>query len=318
MPSWNYTEEEVRQRLEEQQAGMVEEICWAMHATTSDPFPLGTPTNQALRDWYARHFGKAVPPELPIEGSSKGKAQYDNDDDTYSPHPPNRGREFNVGHPGEYDGSHNGLQTWVTQVEGVVVSFTENYQNENKLLDGSIYYTNTFQKFVKRLKATFESGDQTMLAILHLSDIKQGTRKLEAYIAKFTGLVNKAQLKEELCEAGIFFLIEWIKVAGEAHMAIATRHILEGKESQYERKYIHFHGNSQDPNAMDIDTCKQNMHQSGSEITHNNCQEKGHYKHDCKKKQLSNVHIVIAEDGTKTAYVSDREANKEEKKLLGF
>ncbi|KIO11292.1 hypothetical protein M404DRAFT_92800, partial [Pisolithus tinctorius Marx 270] len=26
--------------------------------------------------------------------------------------------EFNVRRPGEYDGSHNGLQTWLTQVEG--------------------------------------------------------------------------------------------------------------------------------------------------------------------------------------------------------
>ncbi|KIO08750.1 hypothetical protein M404DRAFT_133624, partial [Pisolithus tinctorius Marx 270] len=165
--------------------------------------------------------------------------------------------------PSEYNRSHNGLQTWLTQVEGylnlnrhvyntealkisfaltymtkgAVVSFTENYQNENKLLDGQIYYTDDFKTFVAWLKATFESGDQTTLAILCLSSIKQGKRELEAYITEFTGLVNKAQLKEESWEAGIFFekglnkeyrdwilnsgwalntVLEWIRVAGEA------------------------------------------------------------------------------------------------------
>ncbi|KIN98837.1 hypothetical protein M404DRAFT_30990 [Pisolithus tinctorius Marx 270] len=72
------------------------------------------------------------------------------------------------------------------------------------------------------------------------------------------------------------------------------KHILEGKESQHERKYIHFRSANRDPNAMD----------------------KGHYKSDCKNKALSNVHIVVSEDGSKTAYVGDREANDEEKKLL--
>ncbi|KIO07512.1 hypothetical protein M404DRAFT_39768, partial [Pisolithus tinctorius Marx 270] len=97
--------------------------------------------------------------------------------------------EFNVGKPAEYDGSHNSLQTWLTQVEGYLnlnrhvystdslriafaltymtkgaaVSFAENYQNENRLNDGSIYYMDTFRVFVERLKATFESGDQTAL-----------------------------------------------------------------------------------------------------------------------------------------------------------
>ncbi|KIO15021.1 hypothetical protein M404DRAFT_119948, partial [Pisolithus tinctorius Marx 270] len=106
--------------------------------------------------------------------------------------------EFNVGRPGEYDGSHNGLQTWLTQVEGYLnlnrhvyttealkisfvltymtkgaaVSFAENYQNENKLLDGQIYYTNDFKTFIARLKATFESSNQTTLAILRLSSIE--------------------------------------------------------------------------------------------------------------------------------------------------
>ncbi|KIN96890.1 hypothetical protein M404DRAFT_32851 [Pisolithus tinctorius Marx 270] len=222
MPSWQYTKGEVEWKLEEQRVQMAEEVCQAMHTTTSDPFP---------QDWYARNFGKAVPPEPPVGGGSKGKAWY-NDDEDYQPvQPPNSGQEFNVRCPEEYDGSHNGLQTWVTQVEGylnlnqhvynmevlkisftltymtkgAVVSFMENYQNENKLLNGSIYYTDTFQKFVNHLRAMFESGDQTVLTILHLSDIKQGTHKLEAYIAEFTGLVNKAQLKEESQEAGTFF-----------------------------------------------------------------------------------------------------------------
>ncbi|KIN93632.1 hypothetical protein M404DRAFT_170672 [Pisolithus tinctorius Marx 270] len=243
-----------------------------------------------LRSWYAHNFRKDVLPELHIGGSSKGKSWYDDDDDTYTC-PPNRGQEFNVGCPGEYDRSHNGLQTWLAQVEGYLnlnrhvyttkalkisftltymtkgaaISFTKNYQNENKLLDGQIYYTDDFKTFVACLKATFESGDQTALAILRLSSIEQGKCELEAYIAEFTGLVNKAQLKEKSHKAGIFFgkglnkeyrdwilnsghapstILEWIRVMGEARTAIATKHILEGKESWYEREYIHFQNNA--------------------------------------------------------------------------
>ncbi|KIN93634.1 hypothetical protein M404DRAFT_35918 [Pisolithus tinctorius Marx 270] len=67
---------------------------------------------------------------------------------------------------------------------------------------------------------------------------------------------------------------------------------------------------------MDVDKRKKNVWCSATDITCFNCNKKGHYKSDCKAKQLSNIHIIISEDGTKTTYVGNREANDEEKKLL--
>ncbi|KIO09001.1 hypothetical protein M404DRAFT_22226 [Pisolithus tinctorius Marx 270] len=116
MPQRIFTESELRQQLEEQRQRLAEEAR-RMVAEAGDPFPRGVPTQGMLRDWYARNFGKDVPPEPYPDSGSKGKSRADDDDD-YCPRPPNGGREFNVGKPGEYDGSHNSLQTWLMQVEG--------------------------------------------------------------------------------------------------------------------------------------------------------------------------------------------------------
>ncbi|KAI5998501.1 hypothetical protein F5J12DRAFT_895431 [Pisolithus orientalis] len=81
-------------------------------------FPHGLPTDKALHNWYAANFGKIVPPEFPLGGNSKGKDAKQEADKYWGYCSPNGGREFNVGRPGEFDGSHKGLQTWLTQVEG--------------------------------------------------------------------------------------------------------------------------------------------------------------------------------------------------------
>ncbi|KIN94386.1 hypothetical protein M404DRAFT_168430 [Pisolithus tinctorius Marx 270] len=111
---------------------------------------------------------------------------------------PNGGREFNINCPQEYDGSHWTLQNWVTQVcgylmlnshvyesdhqkitfalmfmtKGAATLFAKNYQNEINLRRHLFF--ETFKQFVERLKATFESGDQTALTILKLSSVTQG------------------------------------------------------------------------------------------------------------------------------------------------
>ncbi|KIN99719.1 hypothetical protein M404DRAFT_109170, partial [Pisolithus tinctorius Marx 270] len=92
--------------------------------------------------------------------------------------------EFNINCPQEYDGSHQTLKNWVTQVQGYLAlnshvyemdhqkiafalvfmtkgatsSFAENYQNESNI-SGHIWFFDTFECFIKRLKATFKSGD---------------------------------------------------------------------------------------------------------------------------------------------------------------
>ncbi|KIO01300.1 hypothetical protein M404DRAFT_150389, partial [Pisolithus tinctorius Marx 270] len=157
--------------------------------------------------------------------------------------------------------------------KGATSLFVENYENESNI-GRHIQFSNIFKCFVKRLKATFKSGDQTTLAILKLSSVTQGRWEFEAYIVEFMGLINKASLHEESWEGGIFFskglapdyhnwilntrrtpstVKEWIIAMGEAHVAITTRWILEGKDSDQDHPcFISYCTPNCDPDAMDI------------------------------------------------------------------
>ncbi|KIO03829.1 hypothetical protein M404DRAFT_26807 [Pisolithus tinctorius Marx 270] len=80
MPPHQYMEVEVEQRLEETWACMAEEFHWSI--IVNNLFPKGMATDMALHEWYARNFGKAVPPEPPAGGGSKGKV-WDEEDEDY-------------------------------------------------------------------------------------------------------------------------------------------------------------------------------------------------------------------------------------------
>ena len=163
---------------------------------------------------------------------------------------------------------------------GSALAFKENYI-KGCITDGlSFFIAESFTEFVKKLKNVYEVGDIKATSMLHLANIKQGSRPLAEYTSQFLMLMNRAGIKDGT-PMGTFFgkglatflsdrilslgitpdsVKDWIKVASSVNAAEATKHVFKGIDTAEDCRNLYYSEPKattlrrfRDPDAMDID-----------------------------------------------------------------
>ena len=87
---------------------------------------------------------------------------------------------------------------------GSALVFKENYI-EGCISDGlNFYIAESFAEFVQKLKNIYEVGDIKATSMLHLANIRQGTRPMAEYVSQFLMLMKRAGIKDS-APMGTFF-----------------------------------------------------------------------------------------------------------------
>ena len=266
-----------------------------------DPFE-SNPTRLELEEWYRRQFSKDVvaPPVAPRPRPTREEKTGS------SP------KELSLNKPEGFTGEHEKFTAWLLSVRtylmmnshvyntdekqigftlsymtgGSALAFKENYI-EGCISDGlNFFIAELFAAFVKKLKNVYEVRDIKATSMLHLANIKQGSRPLAEYASQFLMLMKCAGI-EDGTPMGTFFgkglatflsdrilslgicpdtVQDWIKVALSVNAAEATKHVFKGTDTAEDRKNLYYQEHKAttlkkfcDPNAMDIDRGKPKM-----------------------------------------------------------
>ena len=166
---------------------------------------------------------------------------------------------------------------------GSALAFKENYI-EGCISDGlNFFIAESFAAFVKKLKNVYEVGDIKATSMLHLANIKQGSRPLAEYASQFLMLMKHAGIEDGTL-MGTFFrkglatflsdrilslgicpdsVQDWIKVASSVNAAEAMKRVFKGTDTTEDRKNLYYQEHRatalkkfHDPDAMDIDRGK--------------------------------------------------------------
>ena len=279
---------------------MAEGLAASMHAGMSleDPFGSSNPTQSELEDWYRRQFQKEVagPPVAPRRPTREEKTGTSL-------------KELSLNKPDGFTGEHDKFTAWLLSVRtylmmnahiydtdkkqigftlsymtgGSALVFKENYI-KGCISDGlSFFIAESFAAFVKKLKNIYEVGDVKATSMLHLANIKQGSRPLAEYASQFLMLMKHAGI-EDGTPMGTFFrkglatflsdrilslgitpnsVQDWIKVASSVNAAEATKRMFKGTDTAEDCKNLYYQEHKattlrkfHDPDAMDIDRGK--------------------------------------------------------------
>ena len=280
---------------------MAEGLSAAMSAGLSlqDPFGASNPTRSELEEWYKQQFLKEVvaPPVAP-------RPRQPQEEKTGS-----TPKELSLNKPDGFTGEHQKFTAWLLSIRtylmmnahvyntdekqigfalsymtgGSALAFKENYI-EGCISDGlNFYITESFAEFVRKLKNVYEVGDVKATSMLHLANIKQGTRPLAKYVSQFLMLMNRAGIKDGI-PMGTFFgkglatfisdrvlslgitpnsVQDWIKMATAVNSAEATKHVFKGTNTAEDRRNLYYSEHKattprkfRDPDAMDVDRGK--------------------------------------------------------------
>ena len=280
---------------------MAEGLAASMHAGMSleDPFGSSNPTRLELEDWYRRQFQKEVagPPVAPRPRPTREEKMGS------SP------KELSLNKPNGFTGEHEKFTAWLLSVRtylmmnahiydtdekqigftlsymtgGSALVFKENYI-EGCISDGlNFFITESFAAFVKKLKNIYEVGDVKATSMLHLANIKQGSRPLAEYASQFLMLMKRAGI-EDGTPMGTFFgkglatflsdrilslricpdsVQDWIKVALSVNAPEAMKRVFKGTDTAEDRKNLYYQEHKattpkkfHDPDAMDVDRGK--------------------------------------------------------------
>ena len=166
---------------------------------------------------------------------------------------------------------------------GLALAFKENYI-EGCVADGIHFYiTESFAEFVQKLRNVYEVGDVKATSMLHLTNIKQGTRPLAEYVSQFLMLMNCAGIKDGV-PMGTFFgkglatflsdrilslgitpdsVQEWIKAATAVNTAEATKRMFKGTDTAEDCRNLFYSEHKattpkkfRDPDTMDVNRGK--------------------------------------------------------------
>ena len=280
---------------------MAEGLSVAMSAGMSlqDPFGSSNPTRTELEDWYKQQFSKEVagPPVAPRPRRTQEEKT------GMSP------KELSLNKPDGFTGNHEKFTAWLLSVRtylmmnahiydsdekqigfvlsymtgGSALAFKENYI-ESCISDGLTFYiVESFAEFVKKLKNVYQVGDVKATSMLHLANIKQGTRPLAEYVSQFLMLMNHAGIKDGIPMVTFFgkglatFLSDrvlslgitpdsvqdWIKAATAINSAEAAKRVFKGMDTAEDRRNLYYQEHKattlkkfRDPNAMDVDRGK--------------------------------------------------------------
>ena len=321
---------------------MAEGLSAAMSAGLSlqDPFGASNPTRSELEEWYKRQFTKEVlsPPVAP-----KPRKTYE-EKTGLSP------KELSLNKPDGFTGKHEKFTAWLLSVRtylmmnahiydtnekqigfalsyltgGSALAFKENYI-EGCIADGiNFYIVESFAEFVQKLKNVYEVGDIKATSMLHLANIRQGTRLLAEYVSQFLMLMKHAGIKDGV-PMGTFFrkglatflsdrilslgvtpesVQEWIKAATAINAAEATKHVFKGMDTAEDHRNLYYTEHKattpkkfRDPDAMDVD---QGKPKTARPLECYGCRGP-HLKRDCpkekgkfdKQKRINKLHSQI-------------------------
>ena len=280
---------------------MAEGLAAAMSSGMSlqDPFGSSNPTRSELEDWYKRQFQKEVagPPVAPRPRPTREEKT------GTSP------KELSLNKPDGFTGKHEKFTAWLLSIRtylmmnahvydtnekqigfalsymtgGSALAFKENYI-EGCISDGlSFFIAESFAEFVKKLKNVYEVGDIKATSMLHLTNIKQGSRPLAEYASQFLMLMKRAGIQDGI-PMGTFFgkglatflsdrilslritldsVQDWIKVASSVNAAEATKRVFKGTDTAEDHKNLYYQEHKattlrkfRDPDAMDVDRGK--------------------------------------------------------------
>ena len=253
-----------------------------------------------LEEWYKRQFSKEVigPPVAPPRPRK-----------TYEERTGSSPKELSLNKPDGFTGKHGKFPAWLLSIRtylmmnahiydtdekqisfslsymtgGSALAFKENYI-EGCISDGLTFYiTESFAEFVQTLKNVYEVGDIKATSMLHLANIRQGTRPLAEYVSQFLMLMKRTGIKDG-APMGTFFgkglatflsnrilslgvtpesVQEWIKAAMAINATEATKHVFKGIDTAEDRKNLYYTEDKattpkkfRDPDAMDIDQGK--------------------------------------------------------------
>ena len=283
---------------------MAEGLAAAMSAGMSlqDPFGSSNPTQSELEEWYRQQFSKEViaPPVAPRPRTTREEKT------GLSP------KELSLNKPDGFTGEHEKFTAWLLSVRtylmmnahvydtdekqigftlsymtgGSALAFKENYI-EGCISDGlNFFIAESFAAFVKKLKNVYEVGDVKVTSMLHLANIKQGSRPLAEYASQFLMLMKRAGI-EDGTPMGTFFgkglatflsdrilslgitpdsVQDWIKVASSVNAAEATKRMFKGTDTAEDHKNLYYQEHKAttprkfcDPDAMDVDRGKPKM-----------------------------------------------------------
>ena len=218
-------------------------------------------------------------------------------------------KELSLNKPDGFTGEHDKFTAWLLSVRtylmmnahiydtdekqigftlsymtgGSALAFKENYI-EGCISDGlSFFIAESFAAFVKKLKNIYEVGDIKATSMLHLANIKQGSRPLAEYASQFLMLMKCAGI-EDGTPMGTFFgkglatflsdrilslgitpdsVQDWIKVASSVNAAEATKRVFKGMDTAEDCKNLYYKEQKamtprkfRDPDAMDVDRGK--------------------------------------------------------------
>ena len=164
--------------------------------------------------------------------------------------------------------------------------FKENYI-KGCISDGlNFFITESFAAFVKKLKNVYKVGDIKATSMLHLANIRQGSRPLAEYASQFLMLMKRAGI-EDGTPMGTFFgkglatflsdrvlslgitpdsVQDWIKVTSSVNAAEATKHVFKGMDTAEDHRNLYYQEHKattprkfHDPDAMDVDRGKPKM-----------------------------------------------------------
>ena len=143
---------------------------------------------------------------------------------------------------------------------GSALAFKENYI-KGCITDGlSFFIAESFTEFVKKLKNVYEVGDIKATSMLHLANIKQGSRPLAEYASQFLMLMNCAGIKDGT-PMGTFFgkglttflsdrilslgitpksVQDWIKVVSSVNAVEATKCIFQGTDTVEDCRNLYY------------------------------------------------------------------------------
>ena len=279
---------------------MAEGLAASMHAGMSleDPFGSSNPTWSELEDWYKQQFQKEVagPPVAPRRPTREEKMGLSL-------------KELSLNKPNSFTGEHDKFTAWLLSVRtylmmnahvydtdekqigftlsymtgGSALAFKENYI-EGCISDGLTFFiAESFAAFVKKLKNVYEVGDIKATSMLHLTNIKQGSRPLAEYASQFLMLMKRAGI-EDGTPMGTFFgkglttflsdrilslgicpdsVQDWIKVASSVNAAEAMKCVFKGMDTAEDHKNLYYREQKammprkfRDPDAMDVDRGK--------------------------------------------------------------
>ena len=218
-------------------------------------------------------------------------------------------KELSLNQPDGFTGDHERFTAWMLSVRtylmmnahvydtdekqigfalsyltgGSALAFKENYI-ESCIADGLTFYiTESFTEFVKKLKGVYEVGDIKATSMLHLANIKQGSRPLAEYASQFLMLMKHAGIEDGV-PMGTFFgkglatflsdrilslgitpdsVQDWIKAASAINSAEATKRVFKGTDTAEDRKNLYYQEHKAttprkfcNPDTMDVDRGK--------------------------------------------------------------